>query len=670
MKRIYVLLAASSLAVAVGLVEAQKFAPPEVKMPDEAKLKEIRDRSKKLDQRLKLLRGRQLADHELVEVEVFSKAAAWMLRHEEFYSKEAGDWALDALDQGLQRGAQAAQGEAPWRKETGHSVVRAYRSQVDGSIQPYAVTFPADFGQDPEKVWRLDVVLHGRDSGISEVKFIHEHNGEKEAPKGQGFVQLDIFGRGNNAYRWAGETDVVEAVENFLAVEGLLGRARSYDPSKQVLRGFSMGGAGTWHLGMHRPDRWCAIGPGAGFTATHGYVPNLPEKLPAYQEACLHIYDAVDYAENAADVPVIAYAGGNDEQLQAAKNIEARLKPLDIPMTLLVAPGLGHTMPAEWQARAEELYAKYATTGRPPSPERVRFVTYTLKYAVCDWVTILRLKHHYEKATIDAQATDKGFKVKTTNISALALELPPGFTRVTVNVDIDGELIEAPIPAGRRTKASDLRIFLDRRNDRWEAVLPERLLTDRLRRMQKTTDLQGPIDDAFMQPFLCVVGTGKPWHQETGRCAEGSLKQFQQLWDKYLRAELPVKKDEEVTPEDIAGKHLVLFGDPSSNSLVAQVLDGLPLKWNQNEMVFAGKSYSSADHLPVLIHPSPLNTGRYVVLNSGHTFRAADFASTNAMLFPRLGDHAVLRLAPKREDPLAVEVAEAGLFNDFWGLDK
>ena len=70
----------------------------------------------------------------------------------------------------------------------------------------------------------------------------------------------------------------------------------------------------------------------------------VPEKLPPYQEACLHVYDAVDYAENSANVPVVAYAGEKDSQLQAARNIEAHLKPLGIPMTLLVAPGLAQRL--------------------------------------------------------------------------------------------------------------------------------------------------------------------------------------------------------------------------------------------------------------------------------------------------------------------------------------
>src|SRR5205807_6311722 len=144
--------------------------------------------------------------------------------------------------------------------------------------------------------------------------------------------------------------------------------------------------------------------------ATHGYVPGLPDKLPPEQETCLTIYDAVDYAENAFDIPVVAYAGADDSQLQAARNIQAKLKPLKIPMTLLVAPGLKHAFPPEWQKKAEEEYARYAgpDKGRNPYPERVRYVTYTLKYPSCAWVEIIGMDRHYEKAVVDAEATEDG----------------------------------------------------------------------------------------------------------------------------------------------------------------------------------------------------------------------------------------------------------------------
>ena len=50
--------------------------------------------------------------------------------------------------------------------------------------------------------------------------------------------------------------------------------------------------------------------------------------------------------------------------------------------------------------------------------------------------------------------------------------------------------------------------------------------------------------------------------------ADASLARFQAEWDRYLRAELPVKNDSDVTDEDIATKHLILFGDPGSNTLI------------------------------------------------------------------------------------------------------
>jgi hypothetical protein len=72
--------------------------------------------------------------------------------------------------------------------------------------------------------------------------------------------------------------------------------------------------------------------------------------------------------------------------------------------------------------------------------------------------------------------------------------------------------------------------------------------------------------------------------------------------------------------------------------------------------------------MPVMIYPSPLQPGRCIVLNSGHTFHAADFQGSNARLFPRLGDYALIKPMPKQDDALAAEVVTAGLFDDSWKI--
>src|SRR5207244_10496567 len=109
--------------------------------------------------------------------------------------------------------------------------------------------------------------------------------------------------------------------------------------------------------------------------------------------------------------------------LQAARNIEARLKPLGIPMKLLVAPGLEHRFPPEWQKQAEADYAPHVNKGREEYPSRVRFVTYTLRYPACAWVEIIGLDRHYERSLVDAQLTDTSYNLKTANIRALHLTL-------------------------------------------------------------------------------------------------------------------------------------------------------------------------------------------------------------------------------------------------------
>jgi hypothetical protein len=305
--------------------------------------------------------------------------------------------------------------------------------------------------------------------------------------------------------------------------------------------------------------------------------------------------------------------------------------------------------------------------GRPEYPSQVRFVTYTLRYPGAYWVEIQGLGRHYERASVDAKRTDEGFEIKTENVRILHLLLWPGASRQAVVVQIDGQRLEA-VPYLPSPESPSLHLYLERRAGRWQAVLLEKLAVDRFRTPQKSSALQGPIDDAFMAPFLCVRGTGSAWHEATDRYARANLERFRDEWSKYLRGELPVKDDVEVTPQDLASRHLVLFGDPASNSLIAQALPALPLGWTKDRITWEGKEYAASEHVPVLIYPSPFSTFHYVVLNSGHTFHAADFQGTNALLYPRLGDHALLKLPAGKKDPLAAEVLRAGLFDDFWSM--
>jgi dienelactone hydrolase len=364
--------------------QPQQFVAP-TRAASQEELDRINSKLDELQAALRKLCGTDTRRDLIADVEIYSKAAEWIVRHGEFYNEKYAGWTVEGLERGLERARELASGKSSWTSNAGR-VSRAFVSRVDRSVQPYGLVIPVDYCRDPERKWRLDVELHGRGSTLNEVSFLHAHDSPQPVPADQDFIQLDIFGRTNNAYRWAGETDVFEAIES-------VKKRYRIDERRIVLRGFSMGGAGSWHLGLHYPDKWCSVGPGAGFTDTKKYQ-KITAELPPWQESALHIYDAEDYTLNAFDVPIVAYGGEDDPQLAASRGIKETLErhdvkftadglnatTTDIPFLYLVGPKMGHQFHPDSRKRAMGFHATHAAAGTPYFRDRVRFVTYTLKY--------------------------------------------------------------------------------------------------------------------------------------------------------------------------------------------------------------------------------------------------------------------------------------------------
>jgi hypothetical protein len=185
----------------------------------------------------------------------------------------------------------------------------------------------------------------------------------------------------------------------------------------------------------------------------------------------------------------------------------------------------------------------------------------------------------------------------------------------------------------------------------------------------KRPGLQGPIDDAFVAPFLCVRGTGTPWNPRVAAWAEACLDRFGNEWARYFRGDLPVKDDTELTEEDLRSKNLILFGDPGSNRWMAEALPHLPIGWNRQDCSIGPAHASAADHAPVLIQPSPWASGRYVVFNSGHTFHEKELSTLNYLLFPRLGDWALVKVGDSQAGGTPSDSVEhEGFFDERWGV--
>ena len=160
--------------------------------------------------------------------------------------------------------------------------------------------------------------------------------------------------------------------------------------------------------------------------------------------------------------------------------------------------------------------------------------------------------------------------------------------------------------------------------------------------LRKRHGLQGPIDDAFMDSFLMVRPTGTPLERK-GRPVGGRRDAHAvDHWRRQFRGEARVKDDDDITDADIAANNLILWGDPASNTRAREDRRQAARALGQRRRASsASETFAAGHHVPVLIYPNPLNPKRYVVLNSGFTFREYDYLN-NARQVPKLPDFAVV----------------------------
>ena len=133
-----------------------------------------------------------------------------------------------------------------------------------------------------------------------------------------------------------------------------------------------------------------------------------------------------------------------------------------------------------------------------------------------------------------------------------------------------------------------------------------------------------------------------------------------------------------LTADDIANANLVLWGDPSSNSALKAILEKaalaktvpqFPLSWAADSVMLGPVKYPAATHAPILIFPNPLNPKRYLVLNSGFTFREGS-TTTNAQQTPKLPDWAIIDLRTPPSAKWPGLVVDAGFFDESWQWPK
>jgi hypothetical protein len=668
MKRVSTFLLFFPLAAAFAQPPRPPAPVPSI-VPTAEETREIQSRTDALAKIVRTLKEKH-ADPDLVaDVEVYEKSGRMLLEFpEDFFTQDGIHHALAVLDAGLERARQLQSGQSPWMSERRR--IHGYYSALDGSVQPYGVRIPTSY--DGSRPVKLYVVMHGRAARLSEADFLYSYpsRGPAKPPVADaGQIDLDVYGRWNGAgYHFAGEVDVFEALA---AVQ----KRYKIDPARILLRGFSMGGEGAWNIALHNPDRWAAAEIGAG---TWSRRPDMPGLEP-YQYAALRIWENMtDWALNAFNMPLAGHDGDHDTQVSSLPppppgtpsrgQLESSLKVRDqlvkegFPMEgdpndlrargiraiFLISKDTGHGTSPGVREKLDAFLKEYGDRGQI-SPDHIRFLTYTTRYNRDFWVTLDELEKHYERAEIDAQRSDGGkhYRITTRNLARLVLRE----TDHASEIRIDGRDLKIK-PAAE--------IALEKSESGWRQARAERSPG-----LHKIHGLQGPIDDAFLDPFILVRPTGTPWNAAVEAQTLRTLARFDRLYARFLRAHPRIVDDKDLTEADFLKYNVALFGDPGSNRWMAKVIGKLPVRWTPKSVTLGGRTFPAEDHYPALAYPNPLSPSHYVVLNTGLTIEDRGYHGDYGM--PQFGDYAVLKANAGSD---VGEVALAGLFDERWRLPR
>ena len=444
------------------------------------------------------------------------------------------------------------------------------RSRTDNSVQPYGVWLPRNYSRD--RTWPLVIQLHGLNfhevltrarlgfRGMGNAQWIQE-----DLP----IIYVHCFGRPSAFYRGMGEVDVLEVLD---AVK----QRFSINPDRVYIMGHSMGGSGSYFIGLHYPDLFGGIMPlDAAMWAKQ--APHEPDP-PAWMKPQIDIHWPDHMFPNARNVDVFFKNAGEGIQKRSTEFSDGIIEQGGFA-TMESFPHMPHNFSDQYS------YANFVPelVQHPIRryPAEVKYYTNTLRYNRAYWVTIDRLTQHNRDALVVANNDKGAIRLTTTNIDALTLkpETAPA------SILVDGVTLSGPFTA---------EVQLSKSGGIWKQGAWPGL------DQAKRHGLQGPIEDALNSRFLAVYGSAADRDQAIAEL--DAIRNPPGPMD--IHGDFPMKAAGKVTREDIESSNLILFGTPQTNPLLQRIAGNLPARLMDAE----------DGARTIFVYPNPENPSRYVVV--------------------------------------------------------
>lgn len=547
---------------------------------------------------------------------------------------------------------------------------RTYRSNIDDCVYPYALYIPEEVMEGTVDKVPLLLSLHGAWSNhaLNMRRLMSEPNRDGE-PDEMALTALPIWpelpnpeaivvcpwGRGTMSYHGPGAQDVKDVLE-------IVFRELPVDRERVSVTGLSMGGNGTLEIALRNSGLFSAMVPVCSFFSFL-YKLDLPTtfKDSDWLKQSFRHRNILNYAVNARGFKgVHIHHGVDDPVVPVEQSIKtsAKLDSLGIKHFFSQYDNVGHNA---W----EPAYRDMKTFGwmidkkrRQPS-DTLEFVAVRYEEAVQQWLEIEKFAEYGQPAHVTAvwDKKNKALSLNTENVEILAadLNLLPGVKKgdkLTVSANGAAGTFTAPSEGKLRLKVS--------------GGAPEAAAISRDNGLHKKKNLEGPLFDAIDDRVILVYGTSGS-KAET----EKSLKQLKAFadWGELPDVHFMIRPDKELTPEDIENCNLVLFGDETTNSVIAKVNKrGLPISFKGGEIVTPDGSFPKAGNALKMVYPNPLNPTRLVMINYNEDWDYSEIWFYMGA-FEILPDYFIYQPGGKKT-PYEDKVLSAGYFDENWKWRK
>lgn len=542
----------------------------------------------------------------------------------------------EALAAGFQKG------EDPLPAMTG-VIMRAYRSEIDGQLQPYAVWLPRSYKRLPNEQFPLVVVAHGLNGKPEDALRTALGNEWRDRRA----VLAAPWGFKHSGQRLLGEHDTLRVIEE-------MKDAYRLHPRRVSITGASLGGTVAFTVPLHHPGHFGAAVPLCGYPnlETYSQIEGVESRQP-WEETLILKKSVRHYTENALHLKMRIVHGGKDDPARSAV-IAKRMRRLGYWHIFDIQDDMGHNV---WDYAYDKgdmiLWLKNRWIADKPRRDRLKTADY--RYNASHWLRLWRFEDTSRYAELDARWDKRGaaLKVRADNVAAFEIDLnnTPREGDATLSVN-EGAPITLPADAPRA--------ILTKAGDAWQ-------LTERAPDStgQKRPGVAGPLDDVQTHPQIVVYGTLDPDQVETHRLvAEHFSGQ-----DRRSDVRIPIRADRDLTEDEIKAHSLILIGNPRTNSITARFIDHLPVKFGDDHLTLGARRHEGEDVGVSLIHPHPLNPDEYLVLHAGVGVAGTLAARHLPELVP---DFVVYdrRFAVQRWNTLMDrrQPLDGGFFTDAWAL--